>query len=76
MENIKKKIIENFSHNFDDYECMWNGIEDIYINKTGEKLPSQFFFAMSASFKGLSTPNTNSVLSLFFYIKLKKSVTK
>lgn len=42
-----KKIIEKFSHHFDDYECMWNGIEDIYMNKTGEKLPSQFFFAMS-----------------------------
>lgn len=42
-----KKIIKNFSHHFDDYECMWNGIEDIYMNKTKEKLPSQFFFAMS-----------------------------
>ena len=42
-----KKIIENFSHHLDDYECMWNGIEDIYMNITGEKIPAQFFFAMS-----------------------------
>ncbi len=25
----KRKIIENFTHHQDDYECMWNGIEDI-----------------------------------------------
>jgi hypothetical protein len=42
-----KKIIENLTHHQDDYECMWNGIEDIYINKTNEKIPNQFFFAMS-----------------------------
>lgn len=42
-----KKIIENFSHHLDDYECMWNGIEDIYMNITGEKIPAQFFFVMS-----------------------------
>lgn len=41
------KLIENFSHHLDDYECMWNGIEDIYMNITGESLPDQFFFAMS-----------------------------
>ncbi len=39
-----RKIIENLSHHLDDYECMWNGIEDIYMNKTGEKIPDQFFF--------------------------------
>lgn len=38
-----RKIIENFSHHLDDYECMWNGIEDIYMNITGESLPDQFF---------------------------------
>lgn len=58
-----KKIIENFSHHFDDYECMWNGIEDIYMNKTGEKLPSQFFFAMSG-------------FCSFAYIKTNKSDIK
>lgn len=42
-----RKIIENLSHHLDDYECMWNGIEDIYMNKTGESLPDQFFFSMS-----------------------------
>lgn len=58
-----KKIIENFSHHFDDYECMWNGIEDIYMNKTGEELPSQFFFAMSG-------------FCSFAYIKTNKSDLK
>ena len=43
---MAKKIIE-LKHHVDDYECMWNGIEDIYMNITGEKIPAQFFFAMS-----------------------------
>jgi hypothetical protein len=42
-----KKILTNFNHHLDDYECMWNGIEDIYQNKTNSILPKQFFFAMS-----------------------------
>lgn len=58
-----RKIIENLSHHFDDYECMWNGIEDIYMNKTGEKLPDQFFFAMSG-------------FCSFAYIKTNKADTK
>lgn len=41
-----KRIID-IRHHFDDYECMWNGIEDIYMNKTGESLPSSFFFILS-----------------------------
>ncbi len=41
------RFIENFSHHKDDYECMWNGIEDIYINKTKAEIPDQFFFGMS-----------------------------
>lgn len=41
-----KKIID-MKHHLDDYECMWNGIEDIYINKTGECLPNSFFFLLS-----------------------------
>jgi hypothetical protein len=31
-------------HHMHDYECMWNGIEDIYMDKTGETLPNNFFF--------------------------------
>lgn len=58
-----RKIIENFSHHLDDYECMWNGIEDIYMNKTGEKIPDQFFFAMSG-------------FCSFAYIKTNKADTK
>lgn len=42
-----KKTIE-LTHHMDDYECMWNGIEDLYINKTGEKLPPMFFFALAS----------------------------
>ena len=34
-------------HHMHDYECMWNGIEDIYINKTGETLSNNFFFLLS-----------------------------
>lgn len=41
-----KKVLD-IKHHFDDYECMWNGIEDIYITKTGEKIPNGFFFALS-----------------------------
>ena len=58
-----RKIIENLSHHLDDYECMWNGIEDIYMNKTGEKIPDQFFFAMSG-------------FCSFAYIKTNKADTK
>lgn len=41
-----RKIVE-IKHHFDDYECMWNGIEDIYMNKTGEHLPDNFFFILA-----------------------------
>lgn len=34
-------------HHVDDYECMWNGIEDLYVQKSGEKIPHQFFFCLS-----------------------------
>ena len=55
-----RKIIE-LKHHYDDYECMWNGIEDIYMNKTGESLPNKFFFTLSAfgSFCYLKTPRSN-----------------
>ncbi len=41
-----KKIIE-INHHLDDYECMWNGIEDLYIQNTGETLPPNFFFILA-----------------------------
>ena len=41
-----KQIIE-LKHHSHDYECMWNGIEDLYINETGESLPDGFFFLLS-----------------------------
>jgi len=58
-----RKIVENFTHHQDDYECMWNGIEDIYINTTNENIPNQFFFAMSG-------------LCGFAYIKTNKADIK
>ena len=36
-------------HHVDDYECMWNGIEDMYMTKTGAELPSFFFFALAGT---------------------------
>ncbi|MGX9756976.1 BtrH N-terminal domain-containing protein [Clostridioides difficile] len=41
-----RKLIE-IKHHLHDYECMWNGIEDIYMNKMGESLPNDFFFLLS-----------------------------
>ncbi len=41
------KNIVQLKHHFDDYECMWNGIEDLYINQTGEQLPPSFFFVLA-----------------------------
>lgn len=48
MNNMSRKLIE-ISHHVDDYECMWNGIEDLYMMKMGEKLPSFFFFAVAGT---------------------------
>lgn len=41
-----KNIIE-IKHHMHDYECMWNGIEDLYITRTGETLPENLFFLLS-----------------------------
>ncbi len=45
-------------HHRDDYECMWNGIEDMYITKTGESIPDFFFFSLAGTgnFIYLRTP--------------------
>lgn len=37
----------HLEHHVDDYECMWNGIEDLYISGTKETLPPSFFFILS-----------------------------
>lgn len=52
-----KKIIE-LTHRMDDYVCMWNGVEDLYICDTGEKLPPKFFFVLSSfgTFCYMKTP--------------------
>ena len=51
----------SLSHHLDDYECMWNGIEDLYIQDTGEKLPPSFFFSLSSfgSFCYMKTPKSD-----------------
>lgn len=41
-----RKIID-LNHSTCDYECMWNGIEDLYRNKQGEDFPGFFFFCLS-----------------------------
>ena len=42
----------------DDYTCMWNGVEDLYIRDTGEMLPPKFFYVLSSfgSFCYMKTP--------------------
>lgn len=41
------KNLIDIRHHVHDYECMWNGIEDIYMKQTGESLPDNFFFLLS-----------------------------
>lgn len=57
---MRKKLI-TLKHHVDDYECMWNGIEDLYIQETGEKLPPSFFFILSSfgSFCYMKTPKSD-----------------
>lgn len=55
--------IINIEHRLDDYVCMWNGTEDLYIEKSGENLPPKFFFVL-ASF------------GTFCYMKTDKSELK
>ncbi|MDF9825129.1 hypothetical protein M2475_001586 [Breznakia sp. PF5-3] len=43
---MDKKVID-LDHHKDDYECMWNGIEDVYITKTKEKIPNFYFFVLA-----------------------------
>lgn len=51
------KIID-LPHRMDDYACMWNGVEDLYIHQTGETLPPKFFFVLASfgSFCYMKTP--------------------
>lgn len=57
---MREKLIA-LKHHADDYECMWNGIEDLYIRDTGEKLPPSFFFILSSfgSFCYMQTPKSD-----------------
>jgi len=56
----KTPHIIKLPHHKDDYECMWNGVEDLYMQKTGEKLPSNFFFSLASfgSFCYMRTENS------------------
>lgn len=42
------KNLIHIEHHVDDYACMWNGIEDLYLNGTKEILPPNFFFTLSS----------------------------
>lgn len=44
---MSKRLIE-IKHHMCDGCCMWSGIEDIYVTKTGEEVPEAFFFALSS----------------------------
>lgn len=44
---MAKNLIQ-MEHHADDYECMWNGIEDLYIQRSKETLPPSFFFVLSS----------------------------
>lgn len=57
---MQEKLIA-LKHHADDYECMWNGIEDLYIRDTGEKLPPSFFFSLASfgSFCYMKTPKSD-----------------
>ncbi|SCJ91256.1 Uncharacterised protein [uncultured Eubacterium sp.] len=61
MDDLKKMI--EIKHHKDDYECMWNGIEDLYMDKTGEILPDNLFFLLSR-------------FGSFCYMKTEKSELK
>ena len=56
---MQEKLIK-LKHHADDYECMWNGIEDLYIRDTGENLPPSFFFSLSSfgTFCYMKTPKS------------------
>jgi hypothetical protein len=57
-EGLKMKKMIKLEHHLDDYECMWNGIEDLYMRDTGEMLPPSFFFVL-ASFGSFCYLKTN-----------------
>lgn len=59
---MPEKLIQ-IRHHVDDYECMWNGIEDLYLTKTGETIPDFFFFAMAG-------------IGNFIYLRTPKSAVK
>lgn len=53
----------HMEHHVDDYECMWNGIEDLYIGNTKQTHPPSFFFVLSS-------------FGSFCYMKTSKSELK
>lgn len=59
---MSKKVIK-LAHHVCDYECMWNGIEDLYHEKSGEKVPDSFFFSLSG-------------IGNFVYLKFNKGILK
>jgi hypothetical protein len=64
---MTKKIIE-LKHHICDGCCMWSGIEDIYVTKSGEEVPEAFFLALSSYgenvYLKLQDPNRPILLSV------------
>ncbi|HPD88813.1 MAG TPA: BtrH N-terminal domain-containing protein [Oscillospiraceae bacterium] len=55
-----RETLISVKHHVDDYECMWNGIEDLYLTKSGETIPDFFFFSLSGigNFVSYKTPQS------------------
>ena len=53
-------------HHVDDYECMWNGIEDLYMTQTGEKQLKYEILekALDVENGGMSKKNTICLIRL------------
>jgi hypothetical protein len=55
-----RETLISVKHHVDDYECMWNGIEALYLTKSGETIPDFFFFSLSGiwNFVSYITPQS------------------
>lgn len=63
---MKSKII-NMNHKECDYQCMWDGIENMYMNKTGQIVPKYLFFALSGFGESLYLKDNLEIPHLFFF---------
>lgn len=61
-------MLLNLEHEVCDYNCMLNGLEDIYRNKTNAALPKYFFFALGGlcNFVYLNTNRSQAPKSVYW----------